>query len=91
MNRMSKQAEEQARVSTQLQTFFSPGGDLSVNYGGKPRWSQSEMAQTISRGFFDGISQLVEAPTGTGKTLAYLIPIAFYRREHPDTAPIAYR
>jgi ATP-dependent DNA helicase DinG len=81
---MSKQAEEQARVSTQLQTFFSPGGDLSVNYGGKPRWSQSEMAQTISRGFFDGISQLVEAPTGTGKTLAYLIPIAFYRREHPD-------
>ena len=29
-------------------------------------------------------SQLVEAPTGTGKTLAYLIPIALFLREQPE-------
>ena len=41
------------------------------------------MAQVINKGFYEGKSLLVEAPTGTGKTLAYLIPMACFRRENP--------
>ncbi len=81
---MIKLSDEQMRAARQLEAFFSLGGDLSVKYGGKPRWSQAEMAQAINRGFFEGKSQLVEAPTGTGKTLAYLIPIALFLREQPE-------
>ena len=77
-------SEAQKRTSKSLESFFSPDGEMVTKFGGKARWSQAEMAQTINRGFFEGKSLLVEAPTGTGKTLAYLIPIAMYRREFPD-------
>jgi ATP-dependent DNA helicase DinG len=82
-NMILQQSEEQKRSADQLEHFFSPEGVLSVKYGGKPRWSQSEMAQSLNRAFYEGKSLLVEAPTGTGKTLAYLIPIAYYMKEHP--------
>jgi MoxR-like ATPase len=73
---MIQLSEEQTRSASALEGFFSPGGDITVKFGGKARWSQAEMAQVINKGFYEGKSLLVEAPTGTGKTLAYLIPMA---------------
>jgi ATP-dependent DNA helicase DinG len=80
---MIQLSEEQTRSASALEGFFSPGGDITVKFGGKARWSQAEMAQVINKGFYEGKSLLVEAPTGTGKTLAYLIPIAYFLRENP--------
>ena len=81
---MIQLSEEQTRSASALEGFFSPGGDITVKFGGKARWSQAEMAQVINKGFYEGKSLLVEAPTGTGKTLAYLIPMAYFRRENPE-------
>jgi len=81
---MVQLSEEQTRSARALEEFFSPGGDITVKFGGKARWSQAEMAQVINKGFYEGKSLLVEAPTGTGKTLAYLIPMAYFRRENPE-------
>jgi hypothetical protein len=73
----------QQQTAEQLERFFGPDGGIAKKYGGKSRWSQVEMARTVNRAFYESHSMLVEAPTGTGKTLAYLIPTALYLREQP--------
>ena len=40
----------------------------------QPREAQREMLQRVTSAFLDGSSTMIEAPTGTGKTLAYLLP-----------------
>jgi ATP-dependent DNA helicase DinG len=56
-------------------SFFSPGGRLSrahPAYENRP--GQEAMARAVERVLGDGGSLMVEAGTGTGKTLAYLVP-----------------
>jgi ATP-dependent DNA helicase DinG len=58
-----------------LHDFFAPGGVLSrspLPY--EFRRGQLEMAQAVERAFNDQRHLIVEAGTGTGKTLAYLLP-----------------
>ena len=58
-----------------LETLFGPGGPLSKNlpyYEYRP--SQIEYARAVQSAFDEKKIALVEAQTGTGKTLAYLIP-----------------
>lgn len=58
-----------------LEQFFSPGGILSrsgLPYEYRP--GQLEMARAIDRAFAEKRHLIVEAGTGTGKTLAYLLP-----------------
>ncbi|HTV16137.1 MAG TPA: ATP-dependent DNA helicase, partial [Acidobacteriaceae bacterium] len=58
-----------------LHEFFAPGGVLarsSLPY--EFRRGQLEMAQAVERAFTDHRHLIVEAGTGTGKTLAYLLP-----------------
>ena len=51
------------------------GGALaSVLDGFEPRHSQQQMAEAVARVVTDGGVLLAEAGTGTGKTLAYLVP-----------------
>lgn len=45
-----------------------------ANLGGEHRPGQAEMANAVQRAFLDGKHLLVQAGTGTGKSLAYLIP-----------------
>ena len=45
----------------------------------EPRRGQAEMAARIARVFADGGVLLAEAGTGTGKTLAYLVPAILSR------------
>ena len=55
--------------------FFEPGGPLSLAHPHyEPRPGQQEMALAVERTFHDGGILMVEAGTGTGKTLAYLVP-----------------
>ncbi|HEY3413432.1 MAG TPA: ATP-dependent DNA helicase [Armatimonadota bacterium] len=41
----------------------------------EPRPQQTRMAQVVERAIAEGISAVVEAGTGSGKTMAYLIPL----------------
>ena len=55
--------------------IFGPGGVLSKRHPGYEfRRSQLEMAELIDNAFLKHQHALIEAGTGTGKTLAYLIP-----------------
>src|SRR5271154_3573404 len=55
--------------------MFSPGGPLERALPGfEARAGQVEMAKAVADAFESGGIVLAEAGTGTGKTLAYLVP-----------------
>jgi len=63
------------RALPSLHEFFSPGGILassSLPYEYRP--GQLEMAKAVERALTEHRHLIVEAGTGTGKTLAYLLP-----------------
>ncbi len=58
-----------------LHAFFAPGGLLAQSQlPYEFRKGQLEMAQAVERAIEEGRHLIVEAGTGTGKTLAYLLP-----------------
>ncbi len=59
-----------------LYDFFAPGGLLSKTHPAYEfRRGQLEMAQAVEQALAEKRHLLVEAGTGTGKTLAYLLPV----------------
>jgi ATP-dependent DNA helicase DinG len=67
-------------LSTAVGAIFAPGGSLSVALDGfEARPAQVEMAAAVADVFADGGVLLAEAGTGTGKTLAYLVPAILSR------------
>ncbi len=73
--------EQIAKLPT-LHDFFSPGGLLSrSSLAFEHRKGQYEMARAIERAFGEKRHLIVEAGTGTGKTLAYLLPALRLARE----------
>ncbi|MFB3828137.1 MAG: ATP-dependent DNA helicase [Bryobacteraceae bacterium] len=65
----------QAKPAPRARSFFSRHGTLSKwhpNYEYRP--GQVEMAEAVEAALADGRHLIVEAGTGTGKTLAYLVP-----------------
>jgi ATP-dependent DNA helicase DinG len=59
---------------------FAPGGALALAMPDfEARAGQVEMASAVARVFEDGGVLLAEAGTGTGKTLAYLVPAILSR------------
>ena len=68
-------AETPTRALPTLHEFFAPGGILAnspLPYEYRP--GQMEMAKAVERALAERRHQIVEAGTGTGKTLAYLLP-----------------
>jgi ATP-dependent DNA helicase DinG len=69
-------ASAPARSLPTLHQFFAPGGLLSQahpNY--EFRRGQLQMAEAVERALSEKRHLIVEAGTGTGKTLAYLLPV----------------
>ncbi len=67
--------DTQTRVLPTLHEFFAPGGILAgspLPYEFRP--GQMEMAKAVERAMAERRHLIVEAGTGTGKTLAYLLP-----------------
>ncbi|MGB6743452.1 MAG: ATP-dependent DNA helicase [Terracidiphilus sp.] len=67
--------DSQTRALPTLHEFFSPGGILArspLPYEYRP--GQLEMAKAVERALAEKRHLIVEAGTGTGKTLAYLLP-----------------
>lgn len=55
--------------------LFGPGGPISEQLEGyQPRQGQSVMAAAVASAIEDQGQLIIEAGTGTGKTLAYLVP-----------------
>src|SRR5579872_5343018 len=68
-------SQTSTRTLPTLHEFFSPGGILSKSplpYEYRP--GQLEMAKAVERALTERRHLIVEAGTGTGKTLAYLLP-----------------
>src|ERR1700680_1675991 len=59
-----------------LYQFFAPGGVLSRTHSAYEfRRGQLQMAQAVEQALEERRHLIVEAGTGTGKTLAYLLPV----------------
>ncbi len=73
-----------------LHDFFSPGGLLSrSSLAFEPRKGQMEMAKAVEAALKDKRHLIVEAGTGTGKTLAYLLPALRFARERQQRVIIS--
>ncbi len=63
----------------ELDVFLGPGGPLArIHPGFEDRPGQREMARLVARRYNEGGVGLVEAGTGTGKSMAYLLPAALW-------------
>jgi ATP-dependent DNA helicase DinG len=81
LERTSSSADEPRLPS--LYEFFHEHGLLAQSsLGFEHRPGQYKMAQTIEQALADKRHLIVEAGTGTGKTLAYLLPALRRAREH---------
>ena len=73
-----------AGLTEAAEAVFAPDGALARLVGGEagfePRAAQREMAAAVARTLAEGGTLLVEAGTGTGKTLAYLVPAILSRK-----------
>jgi ATP-dependent DNA helicase DinG len=64
------------KQATSLHSFFAPGGVLSQTHPAYEfRRGQLQMAQAVEQALAEKRHLIVEAGTGTGKTLAYLLPV----------------
>ena len=65
-----------AGAAFSLYQFFSPGGGLAKTHPAYEfRRGQLQMAQAVEEALEEKRHLIVEAGTGTGKTLAYLLPV----------------
>jgi ATP-dependent DNA helicase DinG len=72
----SPQPSTAAPAFATLHQFFGPGGLLSRTHPAYEfRRGQLEMAQAVEAALAEKRHLIVEAGTGTGKTLAYLLPV----------------
>ena len=68
-------------LSGSVASVFAPGGALAISLDGfEARPAQLEMAAAVADIFDGGGILLAEAGTGTGKTLAYLVPAMLSRK-----------
>jgi ATP-dependent DNA helicase DinG len=72
----SSNAPGAARKDVTLYNFFAPGGVLAKTHPAYEfRRGQLQMAQAVEEALEEKRHLIVEAGTGTGKTLAYLLPV----------------
>lgn len=73
-----------------LDQVLSPGGTLSAHHEGyEDRPGQREMLAAVSSRFNEGGIALVEAGTGTGKSLAYLLPSVRWAQENGERTVVS--
>ena len=78
-----------ADLLSQVEQFFSPTGILSRAKNFEYRPQQQEMAVAVAHALAHGEHLAVEAGTGVGKSLAYLIPATLFALQHRKKAVIS--
>lgn len=82
----SKGSVKRAEVDAAL----SPKGTVSQTVPGyEDRPQQRQMARAVTAAFNDRKNLVVEAGTGTGKSLAYLLPAVMHAVEHGETVVVS--
>ena len=86
--------EELPPIRPLCEEFFAPGGPLrqAASRGGRPyefRPQQIEMSGAIADALAEGSNLCIEAPTGVGKSFAYLIPLIYRSRSSGRPAIIS--
>ena len=67
----------------ELIAMLSPGGVLAKHFPGyEHRPEQIEMLRAVARAYNESQHVLVEAGTGTGKSIAYLLPAIHFAAQH---------
>src|SRR3984957_10208462 len=74
---------------SQIEEIFSPTGLLSRSRNFEYRPQQQHMAVAVARSLEAGENLIVEAGTGVGKSLAYLIPSILFAVAHHKKAVIS--
>src|SRR5213076_902143 len=72
-----------------VRTIFSEAGRLSKSKNFEFRPQQQEMAVAVARTLEEERHLVVEAGTGVGKSLAYLVPATLFAREQKKKAIIS--
>ena len=79
------QAQEKPEIIEECRAFFSSNGPLrNADFGcrkAEERPQQTIMAASIAEALIKGENLCIEAPTGVGKSFAYLIPL-IYRSQY---------
>ena len=74
----------------ELGGVLAPGGALAGRYPGyEDRPAQREMLAVVAERFNDGGIAVIEAGTGTGKSLAYLVPAARWAQQNGERTVIS--
>lgn len=70
--------------------FFAADGALGRTFPGyELREPQVEMARSVTQAFNRGVPLIVEAGTGTGKSLAYLVPAALFAAQRGERVVVS--
>jgi ATP-dependent DNA helicase DinG len=92
----ARRGELHPTEAERVAAFFRPAVDserparLAVAMPGyEPRPQQLEMAEQVRQALVEGKHALIEAPTGIGKSLAYLVPLALFARENGLTVAVS--
>src|SRR5690625_4555767 len=78
--------KQSSQAQTQVGTWLADAVDA---LGGQTRPGQQQMAQEVTNAFETGTHLLVQAGTGTGKSLAYLVPAVDYALGNDSPVVIA--
>ena len=82
--------ERVALNTDELSDILAPGGSLSEFYEAfEDRPGQREMLEVVTHQFNQGGVATIEAGTGTGKSLAYLLPAAYWSRNNKERTVIS--
>ncbi|HNP70299.1 MAG TPA: helicase C-terminal domain-containing protein [Kouleothrix sp.] len=73
-----------------VRRFFAPDGALGQAFDGyEQRGQQVTMAEAVAQAFNQGEALMVEAGTGTGKGMAYLVPAAMFAARRGERVVIS--
>jgi len=85
----SQPAGAGSNLVAQVEHFFSPDGVLSKSKNFEYRPQQQQMAGAVARALEQQEHLIVEAGTGVGKSLAYLIPAILFAVAHKKKAIVS--
>ncbi len=89
VSRQRQRPEPTGRFDPETTAGMLDNGGALMSQGRSPRAQQIEMARLVASALHYGERRLIEAPTGTGKTFAYLAPAIEYARASGATVAIA--
>jgi ATP-dependent DNA helicase DinG len=83
-------ADSSREIWGKISRIFEKGGSLSEALPGfEFRQGQKEMAELVFRSLMEECVGIIEAGTGTGKTMAYLIPAVFVSQLYKEPVVVA--